>query len=164
MFDILKPIFPILLILLGVLGFVFIFVYFYNSVVKLSDRTARKIEIYGYALLFAVLVWELIIKNIYMETFYNDDWVYLNEKLKAIYHLLEDILTYGNGEPYKFGDIFYKDTSDYVKIQLLTTDIIEAVLKILSTVFIAVGRFQELEKFRVHKNNKSVDNSIDYEK
>lgn len=162
--DVFEAILPILLFLIVVLGLTTLAVCFYDRVVKLSDIKARRIEIIGYALLFTVLVWELIVKNFLLGDFYNDDWVFLNDKLRAIYHLLEDILTYGNDEAYKYGDVFNKDTTNYVAIQLLTADIIEAILKISSTVFIAIGRFHELEKLRVHKNSKSIDHSIDYEK
>ena len=155
-FDAIKP---IVLIALVILGMIFALAWVFGSEIRLSNKTARKIEIFGYLLLVVLLIWEFVIKNICLEQFYNDDWVFLNEKLKIIYTTLNDILTGDTTDVNAFTDTFFQDTNKRVEIQLLTVDIIEAVLQILSTICIAVGRFHELKKLKQEKTqnkNKSI--------
>ena len=147
-FDAIKP---IVLIALVILGMIFALAWVFGSEIRLSNKTARKIEIFGYLLLVVLLIWEFVIKNICLEQFYNDDWVFLNEKLK--------ILTGDTTDVNAFTDTFFQDTNKRVEIQLLTVDIIEAVLQILSTICIAVGRFHELNQLKQEKTqnkNKSI--------
>lgn len=151
--DIIEAILPIIVIFVAVLIGVFCLFFLYQKLIRLTNEKARKIEIFGYVLLFVVLVWELIVKNMLSESFYNDDWFFLNEKLKAIYILLEDILINDKSNLGVFMEDFYNDTSEVVRIQLLAIDIIEAVLKIASTVLIAVGRFHELEQWGKEKTD-----------
>ena len=39
-----------------------------------------------------------------------------------------------------------EDGNDYVNMQMLFVDIAELIMQVLSTLFIAIGRFQELRK------------------
>ena len=117
----------------------------YCKYIKLSDVMARKVEIIGYVLLFIVLVWELVIKNLMMGQFYTANWFYLDQKLSYMFMMLEADLGIASINEQAIVDAFYSSTqSEYVRTQMTCIDVIESVLKILSTVFIAVGRFQEL--------------------
>ena len=129
-----------------VVGLVSVIVWVYNNYIYLSDKAARKIEIFGYILLFSVVIWEMVIKNILSADFYDSNWLYLEQKLFALYIMLEDILNESTYDATQIWEIFSLEDSEYVKKQLLTIDVIEAVLTVLSTVCIAVGRFQDLRK------------------
>lgn len=129
-----------------VVSLVAVVVWVYNNYIYLSDETARKIEIFGYILLFSVIIWEMVIKNILSADFYDSNWLYLEQKLFALYIMLEDILTESAYDATQIWEIFSLEDNEYVKKQLLTIDVIEAVLTVLSTVCIAVGRFQDLRK------------------
>ncbi len=129
-----------------IVGLVAVMVWVYNNYIYLSDKTARKIEIFGYILLFSVIIWEMVIKNILSADFYDSNWLYLDQKLFALYLMLEDILTESAYDATQIWEIFSLEDSEYVKKQLLTIDVIEAVLTVFSTVCIAVGRFQDLRK------------------
>ena len=125
---------------------------------EFNDKTARKIEIVGYFLLFVVLVWEFFVKNILFDDFYNSDFFYINEKLGVIFRMLESIVRESSIDAWEQRTHFF-DTkmNDSLKMQLLTTDIIECILKVLSTVFIAIGRFQELKTMKTKDNaNKTI--------
>lgn len=118
----------------------------YFKYIRISDITARKIEILGYILLFIVLVWELVLKNLFMERFYDLNWFYLNEKLHYIFLMMESDLGISaiNNQAVidGFNSAFPKD---YIQIQMKFVDIIESGLKIISTIFITLGRVQELK-------------------
>ena len=129
-----------------IVGLVAVLVWVYNNYIYLSDKTARKIEVFGYILLFSVIIWEMVIKNILSADFYDSNWLYLDQKLFALYIMLEDILTESAYDATQIWEIFSLEDSEYVKKQLLTIDVIEAILTVLSTVCIAVGRFQDLRK------------------
>ena len=135
-------IFLYLLLIIGVAVFVF-------NKLKLKDKTARQIEIAGYYLLFVVLVWELLFKNILSGDFYDADSYYLSEKINVLFQMLESIINDTTPKTWELSKYFYGlSTTEHLNVQLLTIDIIESILKILSTVFIAVGRFQELKKMK----------------
>lgn len=135
-------VFIYLLLIIGVAVFVF-------NKLKLKDKTARQIEIVGYYLLFVVLVWELLFKNILSGNFYDADSYYSSEKLNVLFQMIESIINNTKPDTWELSKYFYGlKTTDYLNVQLLTIDIIESILKILSTVFIAVGRFQELKKMK----------------
>lgn len=116
---------------------------------KLSQRRARKIEITGYYLLFIVLVWEFIIKNLLMDSFYNADLWYIDQKLDYIFQAINRITENGADIPIGILDEFYNiQSAEFVEKQLFFVNIVESILKITSTAFIAVGRFYELEKMK----------------
>lgn len=121
-------------------------VWFYYNYISISDSTARKIEILGYIFLIVLIIWEFAIKNIAFGEFYDIEWYYLSEKLKIIYSGIESIIQNSTFNTSLGTDVIWNKTSDDLKLQLLTVDIIEVVLQILSTVCIAIGRFQELKK------------------
>lgn len=119
----------------------------YYKYIKISDKLARKLEVFGYILLFIVFVWEFIVKNILMESFYNADWYYLNQRLQCMFLMLKANLGIGGVNVDSvikgFGDAVQ---GEYVQSQMLWVNIIESTLQILSTIFIAIGRFQEIKK------------------
>lgn len=119
----------------------------YYKYIKISDKLARKLEVFGYILLFIVFVWEFIVKNILMESFYNADWYYLNQRLQYMFLMLKANLGIGGVNVDSvikgFGDAVQ---GEYVQSQMLWVNIIESTLQILSTIFIAIGRFQEIKK------------------
>ena len=119
--------------------------FIYHKYINISNTVARKIEIFGYIVLFIVLVWEAVIKNIVMKSFYNADFYYLDQKLDYIFLMLEQDLGWGGVNQQGIMDGFRSAVQgEYVQGQMKFIDITEAMLKILSTVAIAIGRFQEL--------------------
>ena len=133
-----------IVLLVAAAGFVFtVFNLFFIYPIK--DSTARKIELFGYFLLAIVLIWEFFVKNLVLKAFYEEaEFYYLNKKLKVISDMLHDIQQgrYTDAEVFSYFDSLHH--SEYLLNQLLAFDIIEAVLKISSTILIAVGRLQEL--------------------
>lgn len=112
---------------------------------KLTRSRARKIEILGYYLLFIVLVWEFIIKNLVMESVYDVDLFYINQKLDYIFQALNHITENGANSPIGVMQGFYcSQSGEFLQNQLFFLNLVESLLKISSTVFIAVGRFYEL--------------------
>lgn len=127
--------------------FVSISVIVYYKFVKISDNWARKLEVFGYILLFIVFVWEFIIKNLLMENFYNADWYYLNQRLSYMFLMIEANLGIGAIDEQSVIEGFRNAVqSEYVQTQIQCVNLIESILKILGTVFIAIGRFQEIKK------------------
>ncbi len=124
-----------------------ILVIVYYKYVKISDNWARKLEILGYILLFIVFVWEFIIKNLLMENFYNADWYYLNQRLYYIFLMLRADLGIAAIDENAIIDGFQNAVQgEYVQSQMLCVNVIESILQILSTILIAIGRFQEIKK------------------
>lgn len=137
--------FPIVfsaLLLIAIVGVPF-FAYF--KYVNISNTTARKIEIIGYVLLISVIFWEFVLKNIDMSDFLISDSYYTVEKINYIYILIEKICNALEIDTSTTNNFFSLKTSDYLHSQILATNIIEAILQILSTAFIAIGRLQELK-------------------
>ncbi len=145
--------FAIFLMFIMIVVMVSVLVIVYYKFVKISDNWARKLEVLGYILLFIVFVWEFIVKNLLMENFYNADWYYLNQRLYYMFLMLEANLRIGaiNEQAVIEG---FKDAvqSEYVQSQLHFVNLIESVLQILSTIFIAIGRFQEIKNSRREGN------------
>lgn len=126
-----------------------ILVIVYYKFIKISDNWARKLEILGYILLFIVFIWEFVIKNLLMENFYNADWYYLNQRLDYIFLMLETNLGIGAIDEQTVIEGFRNAVqSDYVQSQIRCVNLIESVLQVLSTIFIAIGRFQEIKNLR----------------
>ena len=119
----------------------------YYKYVKISDDWARKLEVFGCILLFIVFVWEFIVKNLLMENFYNVDWYYLNQRLYYMFLMLKaDLGIGGINEEAVISGFQNAVQGEYVQNQILCVNVIESVLQILSTIFIAIGRFQEIKK------------------
>ncbi len=119
----------------------------YYKYVKISDDWARKLEVFGCILLFIVFVWEFIVKNLLMENFYNTDWYYLNQRLYYMFLMLKaDLGIGGINEEAVISGFQNAVQGEYVQNQILCVNVIESVLQILSTIFIAIGRFQEIKK------------------
>lgn len=138
--------FVILLMFIMVTVAVSVLVIIYCKYVKISDNWARKLEILGYILLFIVFVWEFIVKNVLMENFYNADWYYLNQRLYYIFLMLKANLGIGAINEQAVIEGFQDAVqSEYVQTQMQCVNLIESILQILSTVFIAIGRFQEIK-------------------
>ncbi len=137
---------PIIFLAIIILFAVATFFYTYLKCINFSDETARKIEIIGYVLLICVIIWEFGLKNIDMNDFLVSESYYTVEKINYIYILIEKICSALGIDTSTTNDFFSLKTSDYLNSQILTTNIVEAVLQILSAVFIAIGRLQELKK------------------
>lgn len=125
----------------------FALAFLYRKYVRLNDITARIIEILGYLLLFVVLIWELVIKNLMMDSFYNSDFSHLNNKLNHLWFMIDDELKGDSVSCWKeYEEFFSVGPGKHIEEQKKCVDIIEVILKILSAVFIAIGRIQELIK------------------
>lgn len=124
-----------------------ILVVVYYKFIKISDNWARRLEILGYILLFIVFVWEFVVKNLLMENFYNADWYYLNQRLYYMFLMLSaDLEISAINEEAVIEGFRNAVQGEYVQSQMLCVNVIESVLQILSTIFIAIGRFQEIKK------------------
>lgn len=127
-----------------------ILVWAYNKYLSryVSDSMARKLEIIGYVLLFISIVWQMIVKDILMDSFYNAKWLYLDNNLFQIHTMLKEHV---NGwQPITENYRYQMQTSqnDRVQLQMKFVDISEALLTLFSTALIAIGRFQDLKKIR----------------
>ena len=141
--------FAIFLMFIIIAVIVSVLVIVYCKFVKISDNWARKLEVLGYILLFIVFIWEFIIKNLLMENFYNADWYYLNQRLSYMFLMIEADMGIGAINEQSVIEGFWNAVqSEYVQTQIQCVNLIESVLKILSTVFIAIGRFQEIKSQR----------------
>ena len=141
--------FAIFLMFIIIAVVVSVLVIVYYKFVKISDNWARKLEVLGYILLFIVFIWEFIIKNLLMENFYNADWYYLNQRLSYMFLMIEADMGIGAINEQSVIEGFWNAVqSEYVQTQIQCVNLIESVLKILSTVFIAIGRFQEIKSQR----------------
>lgn len=138
-----NAIFPIVFIFLMIISVIYIFYFIILKEIckKMSFEKARNCEIKGYFLLFLILVWEFYFKGIECKDFYNINLFNIEEKLNIIFNTI----LYNEGLNYdllrRFNSLV---PSNFLKIQLFIIDIIEVVLKILSTVFISIGRIHEL--------------------
>lgn len=148
--------FAIILMFIIITAVISFLVIAYYKFVKISNNWARKLEVLGYILLFIVFVWEFVIKNLLMQNFYNADWHYLNQRLDYMFLMLEANLGIGaiNEQAVIEG---FRDAvqSEYVQGQIQCVNLIESVLQILSTIFIAIGRFQEIKNSRREDNRSN---------
>lgn len=148
--------FAIILMFIIITAVISFLVIAYYKFAKISNNWARKLEVLGYILLFIVFVWEFVIKNLLMQNFYNADWHYLNQRLDYMFLMLEANLGIGaiNEQAVIEG---FRDAvqSEYVQGQIQCVNLIESVLQILSTIFIAIGRFQEIKNSRREDNRSN---------
>lgn len=146
---------PILSLLLVVLVCVISAVWLFCKCAKLTDAQARKVELIGYVLLLTVLIWELVIKNILSEGFYNADWLFINEKIDTLFLMLESVINQTSFDTSKaWQDFQQMKVDEYLEMQLVTMDVIEAVLQIASAACIAVGRYQDVRNSYKNKGKK----------
>lgn len=130
--------FPIIFMFVSIILTVFGFGFLFYKFAKITDASARKIEIVGYMLLFCLIIWSFYIKNIMCAEFYSNDFTII-QKLNEIFLAI----TNPDYESYRFWE-WHK--TRYIQRQLLCIDIIELILQVSSTVCIAIGRFQEIKK------------------
>ena len=135
--------FVMLAVIATVVSAVF-FIYF--KYVKIKNSTARKMEICGYCILLVLIIWEFGIKNIAMNEFYNLDFWVIKEKIDYVFLGIKNLSSGSSVDSLyaNYGTI--EDGNDYVNMQMLFVDIAELIMQVLSTLFIAIGRFQELRK------------------
>ena len=116
----------------------------YLKKVRIKSRTARIIEIFGYYILIVMIIWEFGIKDILMRELYDVDFYIIEEKINIIFMWMRSAIV---------GEDFAKLIPEYYDVgsgktywgpQLLFADVVELIMQLLSTAFIALGRFQEL--------------------
>lgn len=84
-----------------------------------------------------------------MENFYNSNWYYLDQRLKYMFLMMQANSGVGTIDKQHVINRFWEVTeSEYVQTQIQCVNWVESILKILSTVFIAIGRFQEIKSAR----------------
>lgn len=137
--------FTAFLILLCITMVVMSLFFLYFKFVRMKDSTARYFEICGYGILLVLLIWEFGIKNIAMTEFYNLDFWRIEEKLNYIFMGIQKIPLGSSMDTLKSAYNDIERGTEYVNQQMLFIDVAELVMQILSTAFIAVGRFQELK-------------------
>lgn len=137
--------FTTFLILLCITMVVMSLFFLYFKFVRMKDSTARYFEICGYGILLVLLIWEFGIKNIAMTEFYNLDFWRIEEKLNYIFMGIQKIPLGSSMDTLKSAYNDIERGTEYVNQQMLFIDVAELVMQILSTAFIAVGRFQELK-------------------
>lgn len=82
-----------------------------------------------------------------MKSFYNSDFTHLNDKLDHLWFMINYELKGDSGSCWKEYEKFFSvGSGELIEEQKKCVDIIEVILKILSAVFIAIGRIQELIK------------------
>ena len=142
---------PVIVLAIIILFVVAIFFYTYYKYINISDETARKIEVIGYVLLVCVIIWEFGLKNIDMNDFLVSESYYTVEKINYIYILVERLCNTLGIDTETTANFYSLKTSDYLDSQILTLNVVEAILQILSTVFIAIGRLQELKNSKKYR-------------
>lgn len=138
--------FAMFLMLVVIAVVVAVLFYIYFKCIKLKDSMARKIEICGYCILLILIIWEFGIKNIEMNEFYNLDFGVIKEKIDYVFYGIQSLSSGSSVDSLyaQYGTI--EEGSDYVNMQMHFVDVAELIMQVLSTLFIAIGRFQELRK------------------
>lgn len=142
---------PIIVLAIIILFVVATFFYTYLKCINISDETARKIEIIGYVLLVCVIIWEFGLKNIDMNDSLVSESYYTVEKINHIYMLVEKLCNTLGIDTDITANFYSLKTSEYLDSQILALNAVEAILQILSTVFIAIGRLQELKNSKKYR-------------
>lgn len=126
--------------------------YLCSRTINVSAITARRIELFGYYLLFVLLVWQLILKGIMMEDFYEGELFLLTQKINHIFEFIQSTSGFSYTTPEFSIEQFDKSISgEKVQLQMKWVDVIEVVLTIASTICIAIGRFYELSAMKTEK-------------
>lgn len=116
----------------------------YLKKIRIKNRTARIIEIIGYYLLLVMIIWEFGIKDILMRELCDVDIYIIEEKINIIFLWVRSAIA---GQDFAKLIPEYYDVGSgktYWESQLLFADVAELIMQLLSTAFIAVGRFQDL--------------------
>ena len=146
--DLSEAYIPIIILLLMVALPIFL-IFFFASKIKMKDATAKKIETYGYCLLFISLAWQLVVKDILMKSFDLDAEIYfINEKLYAMFLYLKHIANTSSANTKAADEIFskayFEGIGDFARVQVELTNIISVILAIISTLLVSVGRLHEI--------------------
>lgn len=119
----------------------------FDRFITISDSNAKKLELFGYVMLFSSIVWAYIIKDYMFQEFYEYDTYVLNQKLQDLFLLVKQASEGINSNAEEMYLHFMGcEPSKSLQQQLKMVTILEAVLQVLSVVFISVGRLQELKK------------------
>lgn len=114
---------------------------------KISKKTARIIEIVGYGLAAAFIIWQFVIKGMLFDEYYELGNMELSNKLETVFYYVRAI--YGDTaiNPSALNESFFKSAGDgFIKLQLWIVDILEILLTLGSTVCIATGRMYDIKK------------------
>lgn len=81
-----------------------------------------------------------------MNEFYNLDFGVIKEKIDYVFYGIQSLSSGSSVDSLyaQYGTI--EEGSDYVNMQMHFVDVAELIMQVLSTLFIAIGRFQELRK------------------
>lgn len=139
-----SSVFPLVMLLMVMILFAYFF-WIYFIKIKIKDSTARKIEIVGYYFLCVLVIWEFGVKNIMMRDFDNIDIYVLEEKLNIFFEWVRNAFSEKDNLNVVSNYYGVGKRNQYVEGQLFYIDFIEMILQVLSTIFIAIGRFQELK-------------------
>lgn len=126
---------------------------------SLSHETARKMEIFGYTLLLLLLVWQPIIRDS-LDSMANHD--YLEMKVDAIF---EYLTSHNADKDTLFQKYYYEiadgESRDHVEQELVISNYFVVGLQVLSTICIAIGRFDDISVKKAEKatNESSSENS-----
>jgi hypothetical protein len=134
----------VLLFFIILIPFVIFFTYLIKKI-KISNMMAKKLEVTGYGLLFFALVWQFSIMELL-----NSIEVLSDYKMDFIYWTLVDKLQVDVPENDFSRTIFENDLMSYYnkagfEKDELISKIIFGIIYFLSTVFIAIGRFNDLK-------------------
>ncbi|MEY2195754.1 hypothetical protein AB7942_23925 [Neobacillus sp. BF23-41] len=141
-----------------------VIMYLLVTLIKWRSNLARKIEIIGYTILIASILWTAV-ANMTNDMSTGSDYLILDEKLNALWFLEDKKIAYikdGDiGSLQEQHDRWYNDlvdlevSSEYVKKQEEIAKIISYGLFVLSTLFISAGRIGEL--FVTNSNEEEVN-------
>lgn len=110
--------------------------------IPFSHDLARKIEIIGYILLLILLLWQLVVRDSLVSMSNHD---YLEIKVDTIFQYLT---SHNADKDTLFQDYYYKiadgESRHHVEEELRISNYIVVGLQILSTIFIAIGRFDDI--------------------
>lgn len=117
--------------------------------IPIRHKTARKIEVFGYILLLILLVWQLTIRDS-LDSMSNHD--YLEIKVDTIF---EYLTSHDADKDRVFQKYYYTiaggESRDYVEQELLISNYFVVGLQILSTLCIAIGRFDDISVKKAEK-------------
>lgn len=116
-------------------------------------NSAIKLELIGYVLLAISLGWSFL-HNDLINMSSNSDWIILNEKLNNLWHYNRNLQSFiHDGDFDEINEKYYsltknmhylEESSQMLKKQEKTANILSSILLVLSTLFIACGRGKEL--------------------
>lgn len=158
--------FQMLAVAVVLLFFVVLLFYLYVRFVRIKNPTARKIEIFGYCMLFTVIIWKFVFEEFVMSQWKNMDIQYVDIKADIAVNMLIELNLKIENMTSNFNK--YRDINKSIKViegidvtagYVNGIKVTEAILQVLSTIFIAIGRIQELRNKRDRK--KALPSSSD---